>query len=230
MNSGAISSRRIVYGARISLLVGLVAVSISTVAGTFLGMIAGFSIRALDEIIMRVMDILYAFPFSACWPIAIVAIVGKGFLNVMIALGVVYTPIFARIARASVLGSPQRRIHPGRPRAGRRRVAHRIFTHVMPNILSPIIVEITLSLAFAILTEAGLSFFSLGVQPPTPSWGRMLAEGRDYLHQSSLAADLPRPGHHADRASLQLPGRRPARGARPPPAPLTQARAVTSRP
>ncbi len=177
---------RVVYGARISLLVGLVAVSIATVAGTLLGMVAGFSVRALDEIIMRAMDVLYAFPFL----LLAVAVVGKGFLNVMIALGVVYTPIFARIARAAVLGVRNEEfIQAARALgAGEIRI---VFNHVLPNILSPIIVEITLSLAFAILTEAALSFFSLGVQPPTPSWGRMLAEGRDFLHQSAWLPIFP---------------------------------------
>ena len=180
---------RVVIGARISMLVGLVAVSISTIAGTLLGMIAGFSHRTIDEVIMRAMDVLYAFPFLLL-AIAIVAVLGRGFLNVMIALGVVYTPIFARIARAAVLGVRNEEfIQAARAMgAGEARI---IFNHIMPNILSPIIVEITLSLAFAILAEAGLSFFSLGVQPPTPSWGRMLAEGRDYLHQSSWLPIFP---------------------------------------
>ena len=180
---------RIVIGARISLMVGIVAVSISTIAGTLLGMIAGFSHRTIDEVIMRAMDVLYAFPFLLL-AIAIVAVLGRGFLNVMIALGVVYTPIFARIARAAVLGVRNEEfIQAARAMgAGEARI---IFNHIMPNILSPIIVEITLSLAFAILAEAGLSFFSLGVQPPTPSWGRMLAEGRDYLHQSSWLPIFP---------------------------------------
>ena len=180
---------RVVIGARISMLVGLVAVSISTIAGSLLGMIAGFSHRTIDEVIMRAMDVLYAFPFLLL-AIAIVAVLGRGFLNVMIALGVVYTPIFARIARAAVLGVRNEEfIQAARAMgAGEARI---IFNHIMPNILSPIIVEITLSLAFAILAEAGLSFFALGVQPPTPSWGRMLAEGRDYLHQSGWLPIFP---------------------------------------
>ncbi|MCY3835469.1 MAG: ABC transporter permease [Anaerolineaceae bacterium] len=180
---------RVVYGARISLMVGIVAVSISTIAGTLLGMIAGFSHRRIDEVIMRAMDVLYAFPFLLL-AIAIVAVLGRGFLNVMIALGVVYTPIFARIARAAVLGVRNEEFIQAARALGAGEVRI-IFNHITPNILSPIIVEITLSLAFAILAEASLSFFALGVQPPTPSWGRMLAEGRDYLHQSAWLPIFP---------------------------------------
>ncbi len=173
---------RIMVGARVSLQVGIIAVGIAAVAGTLLGLIAGYSTRLTDEIIMRAMDVLFAFP-AILLAIAILAALGKGISNAMIAIGIVYTPIFARIARGSVLAvrgnefvDAARAIG-----AGRNRI---LFRHIFPNSLSPLIVEVSLSLAFAILAEAALSFFGLGVQPPDPSWGRMLSEGRAYFRQS----------------------------------------------
>ena len=180
---------RIIIGARVSLQVGFVAVSVATLVGTSLGLIAGYSHRVTDEIIMRAMDILYAFP-ALLLAIAILAALGRGIGNAMIAIGLVYIPIFARIARAAVLGIRHEEfiIAAKAMGAGDVRI---IFTHILPNVLSPIIVEITLSLAFAILAEAALSFFGLGTQPPDPSWGRMLSEGRDFFRQSGWMGVFP---------------------------------------
>lgn len=180
---------RIMVGARVSLQVGIIAVSLSATAGTLLGVVAGYAGRITDEIIMRAMDILFAFP-AILLAITIMAVLGRGIGNAMIAIGIVYIPIFARIARGSVLvvrqeefveaaravGSPNTRI---------------VWRHILPNILSPLIVETTLSLSFAILAEAALSFFGLGTQPPDPSWGRMLSEGRAYFRQSAWLAIFP---------------------------------------
>ncbi|MCY4465224.1 MAG: ABC transporter permease [Chloroflexi bacterium] len=180
---------RIILGARISLQVGLVAVSVATILGTGLGLLAGYGRRFTDEVIMRAMDVLYSIP-ALLLAIAIVAALGKGINNAMIAIGLVYIPIFARIARAAVLGIRNEEfiIAARALGAGDLRI---LLWHVLPNVLSPIIVEITLSLAFAILAEAALSFFGLGTQPPDPSWGRMLAEGRDFFRQSGWMAFFP---------------------------------------
>ena len=180
---------RIIIGARVSLQVGLVAVGVATIIGTGLGLVAGYGTRLTDEVIMRAMDVLYAFP-AILLAIAIMAALGKGIGNAMIAIGLVYIPIFARIARAAVLGIRNEEfiIAARALGAGDVRI---LLTHVLPNVLSPIIVEITLSLAFAILAEASLSFFGLGTQPPDPSWGRMLSEGRDFFRQSGWMGVFP---------------------------------------
>ncbi len=180
---------RIIIGARVSLQVGFVAVSVATIIGTGLGLIAGYGSRLTDEVIMRAMDVLYAFP-AILLAIAIMAALGKGIGNAMIAIGLVYIPIFARIARAAVLGIRNEEfiIAAKAMGAGDARI---LISHVLPNVLSPIIVEITLSLAFAILAEASLSFFGLGTQPPDPSWGRMLSEGRDFFRQSGWMGVFP---------------------------------------
>ncbi len=180
---------RIIIGARVSLQVGFVAVGVATSVGVSLGLIAGYSTRLTDEVIMRAMDVLYAFP-AILLAIAIMAALGKGIGNAMIAIGIVYIPIFARIARAAVLGIRNEEfiIAAKAMGAGDLRI---LLTHILPNVLSPIIVEITLSLAFAILAEAALSFFGLGTQPPDPSWGRMLSEGRDFFRQSLWMGVFP---------------------------------------
>jgi peptide/nickel transport system permease protein len=180
---------RIVYGARVSLYVGIVAVSLSATVGSLLGMVAGYSNRIVDEIIMRLMDVLYAFP-AILLAIAILAALGKGIGNAMIAIGVVYIPIFARIARSAVLSIRNEEFILSARTMGASDLRI-LFTHILPNILSPIIVETTLSLAFAILAEAALSFFGLGTQPPDPSWGRMLSEGRNYFRQSVWMGIFP---------------------------------------
>ena len=180
---------RVIYGARVSLQVGVIAVGLAATVGTLLGMIAGYGSRIVDEVIMRGMDILYAFP-AILLAIAIMAALGKGVGNAMIAIGVVYIPIFARIARAAVLSvrNDEFIVAARALRSDDRRILGR---HILPNILSPIIVETSLSLAFAILAEASLSFFGLGTQPPDPSWGRMLSEGRGYFRQSVWMAIFP---------------------------------------
>lgn len=180
---------RVLYGARISLLVGVIAVSIATLVGSSLGMVAGYGPRWLDEGIMRVMDVLFAFP-TILLAITIMAMLGKGVQNAMIAIGIVYVPIFARIARGAVLAVKHEEFVAVARALGAGDVA--ILTrHILPNILAPIIVEVTLSLSFAILAEAALSFFGLGTQPPDPSWGRMLSEGRAFFRQSVWLGIFP---------------------------------------
>ncbi|MBZ0295042.1 MAG: ABC transporter permease [Anaerolineae bacterium] len=180
---------RIMYGARVSLLVGIIAVTIAATVGTTLGMVAGYGNRILDEVIMRLMDILLAFP-TILLAIAVMAALGRGFTNAMIAIGIVYIPIFARIARGEVL-SVKNNEYVQAARALGASDFQILLHHIFPNILAPIIVETSLSLSFAILAEAALSFFGLGTQPPDPSWGRMLSEGRDFFRQSAWMGIFP---------------------------------------
>jgi peptide/nickel transport system permease protein len=180
---------RIIYGSRVSLLVGLVAVGLSATIGTSLGLVAGYGNRIVDEVIMRAMDVLYAFP-AILLALAILAALGRGVTNAMIAIGIVYIPIFARITRGAVLTVRNEEFITAARTLGAGDV--RILTqHILPNVMAPIIVETTLSLAFAILAEAALSFFGLGTQPPDPSWGRMLSEGRSFFRQSIWMGIFP---------------------------------------
>ncbi|MCC9077940.1 ABC transporter permease [Litorilinea aerophila] len=180
---------RIMVGARVSLQVGMIAVGIAATVGTLLGLVAGYAGRVVDEVIMRAMDILFAFP-AILLAIAILAALGKGILNAMVAIGVVYIPIFARIARGTVLAVRNEEFVEA-ARAIGARDARILFRHILPNALAPLIVETSLSLSFAILAEAALSFFGLGTQPPDPSWGRMLSEGRAYFQQSPWMGIFP---------------------------------------
>lgn len=180
---------RIMVGARVSLMVGVIAVTIAGTVGSFLGMVAGYSGRVVDEIIMRSMDVLFAFP-AILLAIAILAALGKGVANAMIAIGIVYIPIFARIARGAVISIRKQEFVEAARAIGA--TDFRIMVqHILPNSLAPLIVEISLSLAFAILAEAALSFFGLGTQPPDASWGRMLSEGRAYINQSVWISIFP---------------------------------------
>ena len=180
---------RIVYGASVSLEVGIISVSLAATVGTFLGLLAGYGRRLSDEVIMRMMDVLYAFP-AVLLAIAILAALGKGVENAMIAIGIVYIPIFARITRGEVLSIRNEEFITAARSMGASDLRI-LFRHILPNILSPIIVETSLSLAFAILAEASLSFFGLGTQPPDASWGRMLSEGRNYFRQSPWMGIFP---------------------------------------
>jgi peptide/nickel transport system permease protein len=173
---------RVLVAARISLVVGLVSVGIALVAGVALGLVAGFYGRWVDDVVMRVMDMLFAFP-AILLAIAILAVLGPGVTNVMIAIGVVYTPIFARITRASVL-SVREEVYVRAARSLGVGDLRLLRLHVLPNVLAPIIVQTSLSLAFAILSEAALSFLGLGIQPPQPSWGRMLYDGRGFVEDA----------------------------------------------
>ncbi|MEM7734796.1 MAG: ABC transporter permease [Deinococcota bacterium] len=173
---------RVLHGAAVSVRVAFIAVLISGTIGVLLGALAGFYGGWIDEIIMRFMDILFAFP-AVLLAITVMAILGRGVGNAMIAIAIVYIPIFARVARGAVL-SVRGRDFVTAARALGRGNGRIIFQHILPNALGPILVQTSLSLAFAILAEAALSFFGLGTQPPDPSWGRMLSEGRAFLRQA----------------------------------------------
>jgi peptide/nickel transport system permease protein len=173
---------RVLVAARVSLQVGIIAVGISLVAGVTLGLVAGFYGGRIDDVVMRLMDMLFAFP-AILLAIAILAVLGPGLANAMIAIGIVYTPIFARICRASVL-SVREEVFVRAARSVGASDFRMMRLHILPNVLAPIIVQTSLSLAFAILSEAALSFLGLGVQPPQPSWGRMLFDGRGFIEQA----------------------------------------------
>lgn len=170
---------RIVYGSRISLIVGLGAVGVGSVVGILLGLIAGYFGGTLDSIIMRCMDALAAFPFILL-AITLMTVLGTGLLNVIIAVGIGNVPGFARMIRGQVLSVKEELFIEVTESLGAKQTRI-IFTHVLPNCLTPIIVYATMSVAGAIISEAALSFLGLGIQPPTASWGNILKEGKDYL-------------------------------------------------
>lgn len=180
---------RVLVGARVSLMVGFIAVGIALVVGVPIGLISGFYGGATDSWLMRMMDILFALP-AILLAIAILAVLGPGIVNAMIAIGIVYTPIFARITRGSVLTIKQS-VFVRAARSLGATDARILRTHILPNVIAPIIVQASLSLAFAILAEAALSFLGLGVQPPNPAWGRMLSEGRGFFEQAPWMAIFP---------------------------------------
>ncbi|RMF92306.1 MAG: ABC transporter permease, partial [Nitrospinota bacterium] len=164
---------RIIHGARLSLFIGTISVGISLVIGTLLGALAGFYQRGVDQCIMRLMDIMLAFP-SILLAIAIVAMLGPKLRNAMIAVGVVGIPQYARIVRASVLAQAQQEYVLAARSLGAQDF-RLIFRTILPNSLAPLIVQSTLGFATAILDAAGLSFLGLGAQPPLPEWGAMLS-------------------------------------------------------
>lgn len=170
---------RIIYGARISLLVGFIAVGIAMCIGGVLGAVAGYYGGRTDNLIMRAMDILLSIP-SILLAIAIAASLGPGLFNLMIAVGIAAIPQYARIVRGSVLSIRGQEFVEA-ARAVGSSDARIIFKHILPNCLAPIIVQGTLGVATAILVAAGLSFIGLGTQPPIPEWGAMLSGGRSYI-------------------------------------------------
>lgn len=170
---------RIVYGTRISLQVGFVAVSIAGIVGGTLGAIAGYYGKFIDNAIMRLIDVMLAIP-SILLAISITAAFGPGLTNVMIAVGIASIPAYARIVRASVLSVREQEFVEA-ARATGASDFRIIFGHILPNAMSPLIVQATLGVASAILSAAGLSFIGLGIQPPLPEWGAMLSAGRAYL-------------------------------------------------
>jgi peptide/nickel transport system permease protein len=170
---------RVIYGSRISLEVGFIAVSISVITGGILGAVAGYYGGVIDNIIMRLMDILLAIP-QILLAISIVAALGPGLSNLMLAVGISSIPGYARIVRASVLSVKDQEFVEAAKAAGSSDLRI-IFKHIIPNVMAPIIVQATLGVAIAILTAAGLSFIGLGIQPPTPEWGAMLSGGRGYI-------------------------------------------------
>ena len=180
---------RIIYGARISLRIGLVAITAAFAVGIVLGLLAGYWGGAIDTLIMRIMDLLLAFP-SILLAIAVVAVTGPGIDNAIMAVSVVLIPQFARLVRSSVL-SVREMAYVEAARALGAGQARILLISVLPNCMAPIIVQTTLSLGTAILDAAGLSFLGLGAQPPTPEWGAMLAGGRELLLEAPWVMTFP---------------------------------------
>jgi peptide/nickel transport system permease protein len=179
----------IMYGARVSLLVGVFAVGFAILLGAVLGAIAGYAGGYVDNIIMRVMDIMLAFP-SILLALVIVVAIGPGLFNAMIAIGIVSIPTYARITRATVLGEKGKDyVEAARAiGAGGNRI---LWRHIFPNTLSPIIVAASLGIATAILDAAGLGFLGLGAQPPTPEWGLLLSRNKSHMFTSPWMVFFP---------------------------------------
>lgn len=170
---------RIIYGARISLYVGVATVMLSAFVGTFVGAVAGYAGGIVDEVVMRLIDILLAFP-GILLAVAVMAILGPSLNNIVIALTVLGWVGYARLVRGQVLALREFEFVQAARALGAD--ARRIITHhLVPNVLGPVIVQATFGMAGAIVAEAGLSFLGLGTQPPTPSWGSMLNDGREFL-------------------------------------------------
>ena len=180
---------RVVYGARVSLLVGVISVSIAVALGAPLGLVSGYYGGRLDALIMRVMDVLLAFP-GILLALAIVSVLSPGLGNVMIAVGLSAVPGYARLVRATVLAAREH-LYVEAARALGGRDGGILVRDILPNVVAPLIVTATLGLGGAILSAAALSFLGLGSQPPQPEWGRMLSEGRDYLREAWWISTFP---------------------------------------
>ncbi|MDP9357946.1 MAG: ABC transporter permease [Chloroflexota bacterium] len=180
---------RVIYGARISLLVGFISVSIAVVVGTTLGLTSGYYGRWVDTTVMRFVDIMLAFP-GILLALALVSILGPSLTNLMIAVGVSSVPAYARLVRGSVL-SAKENVYVEAARVVGCTDGTIMRRHVLPNVVAPVIVLATLGFASAILSAAALSFLGLGSQPPTAEWGRMLSEGRNYLREQWWIATFP---------------------------------------
>ena len=180
---------RVLYGSQLSLLVGVVAVTIGACIGVPVGLVAGYYGGWWDTVLMRIIDVLLAFP-GMLLALAIVSALGPSLFNVMLAVGIFSIPTFARLVRGSTLAVKKleyvdaiRALGAGDGRI--------LFIHILPNVLSPIIVQGTLRLATAILTAAGLSFLGMGAQPPSAEWGAMLSSGRDFIFSAPYVAIFP---------------------------------------
>lgn len=180
---------RVIYGARVSVAVGLIAVAEALVVGVVIGLIAGYVRGYVDAFLMRLMDAILSFPVLVL-AITLVAILGVGIVNVMLAVGLRYIPTFARVTRGEVLSIKEEDFVDSSKIVGTSHLRI-LFVEILPNALSPIIVTGTVLVAYAILAEAGLSFLGLGVQPPTPSWGMMLSRGQTFIRTAWWMSIFP---------------------------------------
>src|SRR5690554_1713890 len=180
---------RVVYGARVSLLTGTIPVLVAGVIGTLLGLLAGFYRGWLDSVLMRLMDVLLAFP-SILLALAIVGTLGPGLTNAVIAVAIVSIPEYARIVRSVVLGAREEEFVQAATALGARS-PRKMFKHILPTALGPLSVQASLAVGYAVLSLAGLSFLGLGIQPPAADWGEMLNRGRDFLPDSSWLLVFP---------------------------------------
>jgi peptide/nickel transport system permease protein len=180
---------RQIYGARISLRVALISISMAMVVGGLFGLFAGYFGGWIDLLISRLMDVFFSFP-AMFLAIALAAMMGNGEGNAIIAIAIVYMPLFARILRGSVLAEREQEYVTASMALGAKTVRI-IFSHILPNVISPTIVQAAICMSYAIIIEAALSFLGLGIQPPTPSWGTMLNEGRTYLEIAPWMSIFP---------------------------------------
>src|SRR5579859_1804373 len=180
---------RVIYGGRVSLLVGPVAVGIALVPGVIVGLVAGYYGRWLDTLLMRIVDVMLAFP-GVLLALAIVAVLGPSLTSLMIAVGISSIPTYARLTRASVL-SAREQLYVDAARVVGANDAAILVRHILPNVVAPIVVVGSLGVGAAILIAATLSFLGLGSQPPTPEWGRMLSEGRQFLSSAWWISTFP---------------------------------------
>lgn len=180
---------RIVYGSRISLSIGIASVSFSCVIGIVIGAVAGYYGNVMDNVLMRILDIMLAIP-SILLAMSIVAALGNGFTNLIIAIGIGAIPGYGRIVRASVLSEKEKEYVEAARACGASDFKI-IVKHILPNCLAPIIVQATMSIATAILSAASLSFIGLGIEPPTPEWGSMLSAGRSYIRDYWFVVTFP---------------------------------------
>ncbi|MCZ6614504.1 MAG: ABC transporter permease [Chloroflexi bacterium] len=188
-NTGRDTLSRLLFGARISIQVGFVAVGIGMAAGMTLGLVAGFRGGLLGEVIMRIMDGMMVFP-GLLLALAIASALGPSITNVFFALGIVSVPVYARIMRGQVLSIRETDYVLAAHAIGAKRIRISI-VHIFPNSLAPLIVQGTLAFGRAIIAEAGLSFLGVGIQPPDPSWGVMLSDAKGYLEQNPIQAIAP---------------------------------------
>ena len=180
---------RVLYGARLSIQVAVVSVAIAAFAGSLLGLVSGYAGGMVDLVIGRVMDVFFAVP-AILLALGIVAALGPDPKNVVIAIAVVYTPIFARVVRGPALALKQREFVEA-ARAVGATPTRIVLAHILPNLLATLVIQTSLALSWAVLTEGALSFLGLSAQPPAPSWGVMLNEGRQYLEFATHLAIFP---------------------------------------
>lgn len=180
---------RIVYASRTSLYVGVLSVALAVSLGVTTGVLSGYIGGTFDNLVMRVVDIIFAFP-ALVLAIVITGLLGPSLTNAMVAIGVVFSPQFARVARGSVL-SVKNEVYIEAARVIGGKEWHIVWRYVLPNITAPLIVLATLTLSLGILAEAGLSFLGLGTQPPDPAWGLMLSQGRKFMELSPGLAIFP---------------------------------------
>jgi len=180
---------RVVHGSSISLVIGFISVGIAATAGTTVGLVAGYDGGRVDALLMRGMDVMLAFP-GILLALAIVSVLGPSLRNLMIAVGVSGIPYYARLVRGSVLVAKEQ-LYVEAARVVGVPIPVILIRHILPNVVAPIIVAATLGMGGAILAAAALSFIGLGSQPPTPEWGRMLSEGRDYLRDAWWISTFP---------------------------------------
>jgi peptide/nickel transport system permease protein len=187
-NFGRSQLARVVYGAQLSLLIGVCVVLLNAVFGTLVGALSGY-FRRLDNPLMRLNDALMAFP-AVLLAIGVVSVLGRSTPNVILALGIVYVPRTARIVRSSVIVIRQMEYVQAAVAAGAGhwRILRR---HILPNSMAPLIVQLSFLFAYAVLTEATLSFLGLGAEPPTPTWGNIMAEGRQYMREAAWIIAIP---------------------------------------